>query len=440
MTTLVDYVQEIGQRLSDPEFVKETALLVQNTNPDPTFSASLVWDDLSLANGYPSLVLLFSALQKRGLSEDGIAHQYVLKIKEKIEAEGLFDLSLFGGISGLCFAIQQASMGGQRYQKMLEALNTFLLDGVDRMYLAPIKEKRRKNLPCSARLYDPIQGICGIGRYALENIHDSRFLDLVTNITKSLISLSQPFTYKGQQIPGWFLSPNDSLNAKNRSLYPNGTFNLGLAHGVTGILAFLSIAYLRGIQLEGQKEAIDRISTWIRDRSFVGKSGIMWPYCISWEEEVQGKPFSKIDSRDAWCYGVPGIARTLFVAGKAIGNQDLKSFAATAFRNIFLRSPEKWNLPGPTLCHGIAGLLLITREMSKEEGLEDLDHQVKELENLLLSFYKSSSPWGFQDIELGPHGKSYEVNKPGFLEGTAGVLLTILNSSDDWHLPLLIHG
>jgi len=425
-TSTENLILEISRGMKDPLCVKAFMLDPVNANPDP-FVPHSAWDDLSLGCGYPSFLLLFATLEHKGLVEEGIAHQYVLKIKETIESEGLLNLSLFSGVSGICFALQQASFDGKRYQKMLGSLHTFLLERIEVSYFG--------NQPRSSTLYDVIQGLSGIGRYILEHIKTPHFFECAQNIAKALISLCQPYLRNGYQVPGWHLGPKDILNMRKTD-DPNGNFNLGLAHGVPGILAFLSIAFLRGVVVEGQREMIGLICTWIQE-----KGRVRWPCSISFEDEVEGRTNLK-GCKDAWCYGAPGIARTLFLAGKALGDEGLKSFAAGAFREIFARSREEWQLPGPMLCHGIAGLLMITLEMSKEMGCEDLKQRVDELYQILVTSFDPQAPFGFKDIEQCRNGGSVALNKAGFLDGSAGVALTLLSLEDRnlrWYLPLMIH-
>lgn len=431
--------------MGDPSFVRGFSLDIGNGNPDPVNGPISTWGDLALANGYPSLLLFFSYLEQKGFLEKkevSIVHSYVLKIKEAIETEGIQSLSLFSGVAGVCFALKEASIEGARYQRMLTTLHTHLLNRVTSSYLEPIEQNICLNRPSSSRLYDPIQGISGIGRYALENLSDPRFFQLAESIVKTLVRISQPLFIDDRWIPGWLASPSDPTNASRRKENFKGNFNLGLAHGVTGILAFLSVASLKGIEIEGQKEAIARIGEWICEKSFVNNGMVQWPYTISWEEEVEKRTGSYTPSRDAWCYGAPGIARTLFLAGKAIDNKKLQNFSSSAFESIFSRTREEWNIPGPTLCHGVAGLLLITNEMAKEAGHEKLFTQVDSLKEMLLTYYNLAAPFGFKDIEPCRSGISTEVSKVGFLEGSVGIFLTLLSLSDtkmNWHLPLLIH-
>ena len=426
------------EMMRDPLRIRAFSLDPANANPDPINQYSLRWDDLSLANGYPGLVLLFSALE-----EDAVVHRYVVQIKQAIEAEGLDSLSLFGGVAGICFALQQASLGETRYTRMLDILHGYLLDHIDKRYLHPIRENLDAGRSSSSSLHDPIQGISGVGRYALENLSDSRFLRLAQTIAQTLIKVSLPLLLGGKSVPGWYLDPTDPTNALHAHKKTKGTFNLGLAHGVTGILAFLSIASLRGVEVEGQKEAIQRMASWIEEKSFVKNGAIHWPYSASWEEEVEKQAQSPASSIDAWCYGVPGISRTLFLAGKALHDSRLQNFSLRAFQGVFSRSRTEWGIPGPGLCHGIAGLLLIANEMAKEPGGEEFRSRVVELEEILLSSYTPEAPFGFKDIEPCRSGGRAEVSKVGFLEGTAGILLTLLSlshSKASWHTPLLIHA
>lgn len=431
---------EAAAKLKDPDVVKAYMLDPTHRNADPISPFFIPWNDLSLAGGYPGLLLLFSTMQNQGLIEEEIAHRYVLKIKEAIETEGLYHLSLFNGVSGICFALHQASNQGLRYQKMLQALHNVLLEKTEEFYLAPIKEAKDQAKPIPSYLYDVIQGVSSVGRYILEQLAVPGFYELAQDIASSLVLISKPSLIGGIEVPGWHLSPEDILNTYNQ-VGEKGNFNLGLAHGIPGILAYLSISMLRGVFVEGQEEAIRRIALWVKEKSFIEKETIQWPNWVSFEEEV-GKIQKKETSRDAWCYGTPGISRALLLAGKALKDENLISFAKTAFRDVFRRTRQEWRIPGPMLCHGISGLLMITREMSLEEGCRDLSEEVKKLEQILLSFYRSESPFGFNDVEPCKKGGYTEVSKTGFLEGSAGALLTLLTLSTpkpQWHLPLMIH-
>lgn len=430
MVSVESITVDITRKIKSPEFLKDLGF-------------SSLMGDLSLCRGLSGLLLFFKSLANKGLLEkkktDQIIHNYVLKIKEIIEFKGVHDFSLFSGLCGVCFAIQFVSTEN-RYQRILGKLQAFLIDNIKKVYLLPLQENITNNRPSPSCLYDVIQGICGVGRYCIMNSSDHQFYKLSNAISESLVLLTQPLNLNGKHVPGWYLSPKDPLYALHPSLFSRGSFNLGLAHGIPGILSFLSIAFLNGINVKGGKQTIKLVADWIKSKSFLHEEAIRWPYSVSWEEEVEQKSDSREFSKDAWCYGVPGIARSLLLAGKVINDKNLKQFAIKAFKDVFSRSSDEWQIPGPNLCHGTAGLLLITSAFSKEKDCNDLVVQVDRLKKLLLSQYNPIFPLGFKDLDFR-EGELFCVTKLGLLEGTIGILLTLLtlhDSKHQWSIPFLI--
>lgn len=423
-------IMDVAEKLMDPEQVSSRIHRPQG--------------DIFLGSGYSGLLLLFANLQRNGLIKEDIAHHYVLKIKEWIEVQGLGNLSLFGGVAGVCFSLHQASCEGVRYQRMLQALDSFLIEKVNTYYLSSMKRALRTGENISSGLYDLIQGLCGLGRYLLEHLDKPHFYLLAQEITRVFVSFVQmSLQLKHYSVPRWYLPPDDLLNRRNtRDL--NGNFNLGLAHGIPGVLSFLVSAFVRDIIVDEQKDAMIRVIDWIREKSYLENDLIRFPYSVSFEEEVSGKINPSHHCKDAWCYGVPGVSRTLFLAAKALGDLDLKLFSQKAFCGIFKRPRHSWQLPGPTLCHGIAGLLVVTQAMSHEMEGEDLLPHINNLQQILVSFYNPSFLFGFKDVEKGKDGTNtlLEVDKAGFIEGSAGVLLTLLTLHErrpSWQLPLMIY-
>ena len=423
---LMPLFEEIALKMTNPFEVKQIVL-----TSNGSLQNKIPWMDLSLATGYPGLLLLFATLESAGVVKEGAAHQYVLAIHQSIEREPLSNLSLYNGVSGICFALRQASHCGTRYQLMQQKLDNLLLEHIQDVYLKPLREHRKRQESAPSALHDLIQGLPGIGRYLLEDL--SLFDATIESILKELVELSKPFFWEGRAVPGWHLSSHDHLNTRSKK-WPKGNFNLGLAHGIPGILAFLSIATLKGVIIDGQIDAMTRIAGWIQQHADRSSGMIQWHSMIPFEGEKDD-----VLARDAWCYGVPGIARSLFLCGKALGDQDLVQFAIDAFRGIFSRTREDWHLPGPMICHGIAGLLLITDAMANDLKTQDLMSQVEQLQQLLLANYQPNAPFGYQDLQLAESGKWQAVNSPGLLEGTAGVLLTLLMPKTKWHLPFLIN-
>lgn len=445
MTKVIDrvlVVKEIAERFRDPEKVKNTILSPDNRNLEPISQQSR-WDEISFG-GYAALILLLAELDRLFPEEkwDETAHLYVLKIKQTIEREGIHQLSLFSGLAGTCFSLHQASRKGTRYQKLLSTLNLHLIKNVEIEYLTPLKENLEKGLPSSIFLYDLIQGIVGIGIYEISNVSQIGLLNQLQEILALLVRLTKPIQAWGRQVPGWYLPSSLQFLDSDKERYPKGNFNIGLAHGIPGILAFLSVAMLRGIIVEGQQEAIEYITSWIVRHRREENGIYCWETMLPFENETDGKNTPIKFHRAAWCYGVPGIVRALYLAGKATKNTWIKEFSLESFRSVFKCKRESWLLPGPSICHGICGLLLITWQMAKDSRLPDLMEQVPAIEEILLEYYQSKHPFGFKDYDLTKTGTYAHLDKVDLLEGACGILLTLLSLEHEvswWHAPFLIN-
>lgn len=440
----IEIILCIANKMKDPASVKQTVLAPENQNPDPLMERSY-WSDLSIAGGYTGVLPLYIELDRLFPDQkwDLIAHQYILKIKESIEASGLEDnLSLFGGLGGVCYYLKEASKNGSRYTKIREKLNHALIEKIPRLYFDPLKSYFKQSKSPPPYLYETIQGLSGIGIVCLSHLGDPSFDVLTQNILSLFIQLTYPIQVKDVLVPGWYIEREALFLEEEREQFPHGAFNLGLSHGIPGVLAFLSIAMLLGAEYEGQREAIERIVLWLKRKRNTLSHRFFWDTQLPFEQETSKESESKIKSRDAWCYGTPGVARSLYLAGKALKDQSLSDYALEAFQSIFYSSRKEWDLPGPAMCHGIAGLLLLTHFMQKDSHSTELQERKRELKTILLSSFDQKTPFGFQDLEPMQGGGLWPVNRADLLEGATGIALTLLSLNDDrlltWHLPFLI--
>ena len=431
LVSLPSIISELAVKLSDLKFVSQV------------FDKGSYWNSTSLSEGYTGHLLFFAAMQEEESKYEQIVHQCVLAIKGELETKGLSNLSMFTGATGIAFSLQQASDNGKKYQKMIETLHDFIFKGIESTYMKPLSHNINMKRSSDPTLYDVVSGLSGVGGYFLENLSDPQFEKGSYQIANLLVDFcNTKIPIGGCNVPGWHLTP-DTIYGHALFKSGNGSFNLGLAHGITGVLSFLSIAYLKGVQVEGQKEAIQKVSSWIREWSINYEKTIQWPYHISWEEETGLHPPLGESSREGWCYGVPGIARVLFLAGKALSDHDLKEFSIKAFLQLFNRSSKEWGLQNSALCHGLSGILLTSKLMSKEEGGQELNQKIQDMEKELLSSYNPNLLFGFDDQEQDRIFEYDKLAHPGFLEGVTGILLPLLpitETTNKWYLPLMIHG
>lgn len=446
MKNHIALVKEVGERFRNPVFVKETVLDPLNVNPDPLYELHPpYWSDLTLAAGFPGVIVLLSQLDKLFPDErwDEAVHAHVMQVKETLESSsGWLPSSIFSGLAGICFSLQEASREGTRYQKFLSTLNAILSDRLKKHYLDPLSDSLKHSQFPSPVFYELIQGISGVGLYCLRNLHHPIFFDMTQQIIALLISLMKPKPIAGVEVPGWYVPPELLLTDHDKASYPKGNFNLGLSHGITGVVAFLSVALENEIVAEGQVEAIRQGVAWIQKHRRQHNDRFFWPAFISLDEEIGESQLSSIPGKDAWCYGTPSVSRSLYLAGSALQDDALKNYALESFHSIFFSSPAEWNIPSPTMCHGLGGLLMMTHLMAQESGSPLLQEQTHRLEGMIIDSYRPEYPFGFVDLEPQKSGGHAKIHKAGLLEGSAGTLLTLLStqspSSTSWRLPFLV--
>jgi hypothetical protein len=146
----------------------------------------------------------------------------------------------------------------------------------------------------------------------------------------------------------------------------------------------------------------------------------------------------KTACRAAWCYGSPGVARSLWLAGAALNNSELRDFAVSAMEVVYRRSREEQFISSPTFCHGTAGLLHISALFAVETNLPIFKQAVETLIRDLLAEFDANLFWGYKDFcsVLG------HTDDHGLLTGAIGIALTLLatvyNADPQWDQSLLL--
>lgn len=452
MTRTLELIKAIAYKLKDPDFVRNTVFYGNKQEKRP-----VAWQPVSLSHGYPSVILLMSTLERLFPEESWgiIVHSYILKTKDAIE-EGLTSgFSLFSGLAGACFAIRNASMDNTRYQRLLKSLESHLLENLDPFYFKPIKEKLNLKIPVPAELYDVISGLIGIGIYFLSQPSNNLVSEALDQIVRICISLTDDIQIGSNKVPGWYIPSHYQFTEEDKRLFPKGNFNLGMAHGASGLVAFLSLVSLQGFKNVNLLQAIDKLAKWIRSKKRVKNNIVYWPNRISYEEEISNCTFQD-SSMQAWCYGTAGVCRALYLAGKALNCRNMQDEAVDSILNMGEHLSSSQQMKSPTFCHGIAGLLTVAHLMGRDEGHVSLLSLREKLKANLLNFYSAEAPLGFRDHEIiladtlqltnienfaDLFYSIIQVDKIGILDGSTGVLLTLLCCELDisfWAIPFLI--
>jgi lantibiotic biosynthesis protein len=330
---------------------------------------------------------------------------------------------MFAGLSGFAFAAWSLSRRGTRYQKLLagieEALSSQTIELANALW--------RQQEDVSVGQFDVISGLSGVGAYLLCRREHHEAAAALRAVLHALVALT------GQEggIPRWH-TPAHLIGDEEvmLRLYPNGNLNCGLAHGIPGPLGLMALAVRSGVEVDGLKEAIDRVANWLIQNRVDDDWGVNWPTAVPLAPDGKAAaeyPPPAEPSRSAWCYGSPGVARTLWLTGEALDNPGYRELAVEAMKAVYRRPVRERYIDSPTFCHGVAGLLQITLRFANDTGLPLFAEATENLSEQLLSLYDPGSLLGYYSLEPG----GQRVDQPGLLDGAPGVVLVLLAAATD---------
>lgn len=406
-----------------------TAARVQSAFPE-----RLNWQPTAVAYGNAGLALMFGYADRccPGQGWDRCAHSQIEQAAIALERSGsACSVGLQSGLSGLAFVTWSLSRGGRRYNKLLSALDDALYERV------PLLSRRLKSLNGGVRVrdYDAVNGLVGVAAYLLCRNQNPRAAEMLIDVLEALVSLLSE-----KNVPRCH-TPVDLLLDNERASYPHGYVNCGLAHGLPGLVAILALAIKHSHKVDGIFEALAFGCCWLAEHRVETDEGVDWPYAVRLTptREQSGEPPAHARvTRTAWCYGAPGVARALWLAGQSLDCSEYCRLALDALAATFRRPVAARRIDSPTFCHGVAGLLEISIRFMREARIPWIEHNVGLLAEQLLSKHDPNSILGFYDIE--PVGS--RIDHAGVLEGAAGIVLTLLTVSHptepDWDRLFLL--
>lgn len=398
------------------------------------------WSDLTLANGFTGICLLLGQMDRLFPNEgwDKIGHHYLQQIQSSLEQRSIHSLSLYSGLAGVLVGVRALSREGTRYQGMVETLVSWFEELV--LQKVRICKEQWEMGQLRMNQYDTIEGFAGIGRVVMLFPERPRMKMIWEQIVGLFAVFCGEKNYDGHLIPAWHISSENQFLEREKIQFPHGNFNLGLSHGITGPLSFMSLSAINGWMADSVEANIRKLAEWVTKWQMRSPTGTIWPGKVSFEELLRGEiqSISNIEHRDSWCYGAPGIARSLWLAGHAVQNEEWITLGMNAYLEIEQRIETKGGLASATLCHGVSGLLHLIQRMYSDTGHPRLNAMRDHLVVDVLEKYVPDSLFGYRDQKASVG----EVDEAGLLTGAAGVALVlaslIAQESPDWDLVLLI--
>ena len=186
--------------------------------------------------------------------------------------------------------------------------------------------------------------------------------------------------------------------------------NLGVSHGVAGILGALVLA---PDDDPGTIAAVRALADILLDSTITTPHGPAWPYL-----RLQRDP-----SRAAWCYGAPGMSCVALETASVLGDASLAEIALASVARLAAVDRTEWQWADYGICHGIAGLALCVAACSTYPGGAELRGFTESLVDLLVAGFDERTPYGYRTVM--PPSREL-ADDPGLLTGAAGIGLTLL--------------
>jgi len=391
-----------------------------------------------LADGESGQALFFAALAEVEPDRGGPGIAHIERAIDQLSGDTAL-ADLYSGFTGVAWAIDH--LRGRLLAEDMEDTN----EDIDHALAQHLTQTPWR------RAYDLTSGLAGLGLYALERLRmpEARAeteppapqargagpgnRQAVTCLERVIDRLDEIALRRPDGIT-WH-TPAEILNPPTREVFPDGHENLGVAHGVPGILPVLARAIAAGVAVGKARPLLDGAVRWVLAQRRHDEESL-FPYCV-------GDGVKPRLARAAWCYGDPGIAAVLLVTARAVGEpvweQEARAIAMTSAR----RSIDSAGVHDAGLCHGAAGLGHVFNR------LYQATHEPLLLEAARTWFARAlelrrpdQGIAGFRTWGPGDDGEMTWLVDPTFLTGAAGIGLALLGATTNiepvWDRLLLL--
>jgi hypothetical protein len=233
--------------------------------------------------------------------------------------------------------------------------------------------------------------------------------DLITGLAGRAIALGDDVPEIHDDLRAFardFIGQAETLKARDEP-HVAASVNLGVAHGVPGVLAALNAA------LPGDRELGRRYVDFLLECSHEVDGERRWN--AVWRRDDRPSP------RRAWCYQTAGVAAVL--ADRALLDDDhaLYALARGALRDVLDdRAEDRWDA---ALCHGRSGVAMLAARFPDDLRLRG---HAERLAHTVLDEFDPNAPLGYRTLDPGT---SVLTDNARFLDGTLGIAQFLIDAA-----------
>ena len=365
--------------------------------------------NIGINSGEAGKLLFISSLFEYNNHEELL--DFIIKRSYKVTEKGCLgvkmDLSISTGLCGLLYVLRYLISKGYLPKERFASSN------IDKyMYDVML-------VYCKQKKYDFLSGAMGIALYFFNNKEYS----IVNGFFDMLIKDFE----RDNDDRIFFI--NEKYNSKS-------VVNLGFAHGLSGILAFISLAKKEDNLFERYYDVSLGLAKYLLSLKIENRKSL-FPPVIFWGEK--NEPMS---SRLSWCYGDLSIGYSLFLFSTAFKERQYQEISLKILLDATKRTNlEKEGINDACLCHGTSGIAHIYNRIYQMTSIEEFkkasDYWFDQTSKMVFTLNETA---GFSFFLTEDEKKI--ISPYAFLNGISGVGLSILSGmtpiSPSWDRLLLL--